>query len=79
MPVWRKEHEPARVTVHFVGMVITAISGTSICGQISGRANFATWGAQGAMSLPTAVCLVLAGIGFFLLSRGEDRRAGLSL
>jgi len=76
MPIWRKEHETSRVMVHLFGIVIFAIAATALCGQISGRPVLYSWGFTGTMSLPTAFCLCLAGIGFFLVSRGEALHAG---
>lgn len=76
MPIWRKEHELARVVVHFIGMIIFAIGTTALSGWITGHPALYQWGLTGQMSLPTAFCLCLAGIGFFLVSRGEARHGG---
>jgi len=74
-PVWRKEHEVARVVVHFIGMIVFSIGMSAVCGQLAGRPALYEWGFAGQMSLPTAVCLCLSGIGFFLVSRGEAGHA----
>lgn len=76
MPVWRKEHELARVIVHYIGIIITSVSGSALCGQLGRRAYLYQWGYTGTMALPTALCLLLTGIGFFLVSRGEEPHAG---
>lgn len=76
MPIWRKEHELARVIVHYIGIVGVVISGTALCGQLSHNIALYQWGHTGAMSLPTATICCLFGIGFFLVSRGEAPNAG---
>lgn len=78
MPVWRKEHELARVVVHFIGIILTSVSGSALCGHLSRQAYLYQWGYTGAMALPTATCMLLAGVGFFLVSRGEEPDAGNS-
>lgn len=72
MPIWRREHELARVVVHYIGIIITAISTCALCGQLSHQQWLYQWGYTGTMALPTAFCLCLTGIALFLLSRGED-------
>jgi len=76
MPIWRKEHEVARVSVHFIGLIVTAISGAAFCGQIAHSPIMYQWGFYGTMSLPTALCLILTGVALFLLSRGEGHYGG---
>lgn len=76
MPIWRREHELARVFVHFIGMIITAIAITAILGRMSHHAVLTGWGDPVPMSVPTAFCLMLSGVGFFLVSRGEATHAG---
>lgn len=71
MPIWRKEHELARVVVHYIGISVTAVAVTSLCGIMSGHPVLYNWGSVGSMSLPTSFCFFLAGIGFYLVSRGE--------
>jgi len=72
MPIWRKEHELARLIVHFIGMIVFGVGLTAICGQLSGQAGLYQWGHVGSMAVPTGICAILSGIGFFLISRGED-------
>lgn len=71
MPIWRREHELARVVVHYIGIIICAVAITVITGRLSHVSALSGWGDPVPMSFPTAGCLVLAGIGFFLVSRGE--------
>jgi polyferredoxin len=71
MPVWRKEHEFARVVVHFIGMIIFAIGLTAFSGHLSNNAPMISWGYVGAMAMPSAVVAMLSGVAFFLVSRGE--------
>ena len=71
MPIWRKEHELARVVVHYIGMIICAIAVTALLGRLANHPYVSGWGDPVPMSFPTAVCLTLAGCGFFLVSRGE--------
>jgi hypothetical protein len=71
MPIWRKEHEKSRVIVHYIGLIVAAIAVTALCGQLARMPLFFEWGHTGSMSLPTAVSLLLCGIGFWLVSRGE--------
>lgn len=76
MPIWRREHELARVTVHYIGMLGTVISVLAVLGQFTNRPTLYSWGRFGAMSLPTAAVLTAFGIAFYLVSRGEATRDG---
>lgn len=76
MPIWRKEHEASRVSIHFFGMITFTISACALIGQYTHRPMMYGWGHSGEMSAPTAVCMLLNGIAWFLVSRGEVRRSG---
>lgn len=76
MPIWRKEHEKSRVLVHYIGLIVTAIAVTALCGQFAHVPLFFEWGHVGSMSLPTATSLLLCGVGFFIVSRGEESSVG---
>jgi hypothetical protein len=76
MPIWRKEHEKSRVFVHYIGLVVAAVAVTALCGQLARIPLLFEWGHTGSMSLPTAICLLLCGIGFFIVSRGEATLIG---
>lgn len=71
MPIWRREHELARVVIHYMGIVTTAISASTILGQVTNQPYLYAWGHYGAMSLPTGVVCTAFGVGFFMVSRGE--------
>lgn len=76
MPTWRKEHEIARVSIHFFGMVTFVIAACALVGQYTHRPMMYGWGGSGQMSTPTAICMLLNGISWYLMSRGEARRGG---
>lgn len=71
MPIWRKEHELARVIVHYIGLVLVAIAVTAMAGWFADKPVMYQWGRPVGMALPTSFAFILAGIGFFLVSRGE--------
>lgn len=71
MPIWRKEHELARVAVHFIGMIGFGIGLAAFCGQLSGQPVFYSWHHAGAMAFPTAMVTMFYGVGFFMVSRAE--------
>lgn len=65
MPIWRKEHELARVSVHWLGIIMCAISVALLCSTIGGERQFLErWFAVGILG-------TLSGVAFFLVSRGE--------
>lgn len=72
MPIWRKEREPARVLVHWIGMIGFGIGLAAFCGQLSGQPIFYSWKHTGAMAFPTAMVTMIYGIGLFIVSRGES-------
>lgn len=76
MPIWRKEHELARVIVHYVGVLGTVACIMALIGQLTSRPALYSWGHFGAMSLPTAVVCTAYGIAVYLVSRGEATHAG---
>lgn len=76
MPVWRKEHELARVFVHYIGLLGAAISGMAVCGHITNRPELYQWNHSGIMALPTASVCFFYGVGMYLVSRREAIHAG---
>lgn len=70
-PIWRKDHEKSRVTVHMIGMGTSGASIAALCGHLAHQPPLYQWGFSGIMSFPTAFILAWVGLALFLCSRGE--------
>lgn len=55
-----------RMTIHFVGILVSSIAIIAISGQLLDAPFLYDWGGHGGLSIPTAVCFLLIGIGFLI-------------